>query len=278
MTTFAPAALFALFLWWFSTGVLLYVDHLPRTTYSRSLLTTTLLAVLASAGVYLSSAQDTLLNAYLAFVCALMIWAWHELTFLMGIVTGPRKTPCPRDATGWRRFWYATATVIHHELALAATALVLVAATWDAPNQVGTQTFLALWVMRLSAKFNVFLGVRNLTTEFVPIHMTYMLSYFRQAKFNPLMPISLGLGAVAVTWLLTGAFSPAATPFSSAAIGLVATTVALGVVEHVFLAIPVPDAVLWRWAQDSAQVTQKDFPASDGDPTSAPPAPAHTRA
>ena len=47
----------------------------------------------------------------------------------------------------------------------------MVALTWGGANQVGTWTFLVLWVMRLSAKLNVFLGVPNLT-ERVPARRT----------------------------------------------------------------------------------------------------------
>ncbi len=248
MTTFAPAALFALFLWWFSTGVLLYVDHLPRRTFPRSLLVATVLALGSIYGLYVSSLATSLPAAYAAFVCAIMVWAWHEMTFLMGWVTGPRKQPCPPDATGWRRFWYATAIVLHHELALAGTVAFVVALTWDAPNQVGTGTFLVLWVMRLSAKLNIFLGVSNLTTSFVPDHLQYMLSYFRRAPLNPLMPISVVLGSIGVVWMTSRGLSSVVAPFDSAAVGLVATTLALAVLEHVFLVLPVRDAALWRWA------------------------------
>ncbi|MEM7676897.1 MAG: putative photosynthetic complex assembly protein PuhE, partial [Myxococcota bacterium] len=155
---------------------------------------------------------------------------------------------CPPEAKGWKRFVYATAIVIHHELALAATAVLAVAMTWDAPNQAGTATFLVLWIMRLSAKFNVFLGVQNLTTEFIPGHLAYMLSYFRRAPMNPLMPISVLAGAAGVTWLVTQAFAADVMPFRVTAITLVATTLTLAVVEHILLVVPVPDAVLWRWA------------------------------
>ena len=250
--TFAPAALFTLFTWWFSTGVLLYLDHLPKRTFARSLAITTVLSVAAGYGLYTCSHSATVASAYASFLCALMIWAWHELSFLMGWVTGPRKTPCPPDAKGWQRFRYATAIVLHHEIALAVTAAAIVALTWKAPNQVGTATFLVLWVMRLSAKFNVFLGVHNLTTDFVPAHLGYMLSYFRRARINPLMPISVALGAAGVVWLTTRGLSEPVSMFGVAASGLVATTLALAVLEHVFLVLPVPDAALWRWARPHA--------------------------
>ena len=248
MNQFAPAALCALFLWWFSTGVLLYVDHLPKKTFRRSLAVASVLALVGLYSLVVSSHDASVGQAYLAFVSALAVWAWHELTFLMGLLTGPRKVPCPPDARGWRRFQYATATVIHHELALAVTAALLVALTWGAPNQVGTATFFVLWVMRLSAKFNVFLGVHNLTTEFIPSHLAYMKTYFRRARLNPLMPLSVVAGTAGVVWLIVAAMGPTATDYTWVAAGLVATTLALAVIEHVFLVLPVPDAMLWRWA------------------------------
>ena len=248
MVDFAPAALFALFIWWFSTGVLLYVDHLPRRTFGMTIGISSGLGLLAICGLHHWSQTASPLNAYLTFLCALAIWAWHELTFLLGMVTGPRKLPCPPDATGWRRFNYAAQIVIHHELALAATLVLIAALTMDAPNQVGTATFVVLWIMRLSAKFNLFLGVHNLTKEFIPDHLTYMLSYFRQSRLNPLMPVSVTLGTAGVVWLIGLAFSTSNSPFQEAALGLIATTLALAVLEHVFLVLPIPDGLLWRWA------------------------------
>jgi len=209
------------------------------------------LAIIAIGGLFYTSRQTSVGSAYLGFICALVMWAWHELTFLMGLVTGPRKKPCPPETTGWRRFVYATAIVIHHELALAATAIAVLILTWDAPNQTGTATFMVLWIMRISAKFNVFLGVQNLTTDFIPEHLGYMLSYFKRAPMNPLMPISVLAGSVGVVWLTVQAFEADTLPFRVTAIMLVATTLALAVIEHVFLVVPVPDALLWRWAHSN---------------------------
>ena len=128
---------------------------------------------------------------------------------------------------------------------MAATAGLIFVITVDAPNQVGMATFLVLWVMRLSAKLNVFLGVQNLSVEFIPAHLTYMLSYFRRARLNPLMPISVAAGTAGVVWIIAVGLTSA---FDAAATGLVATILALAVLEHLFLVLPVPDAVLWRWA------------------------------
>jgi len=238
MATVLPA-LFVVASWWASTLAVLVVDGLPRATSRYSLAAATVLALGGGYGLYATARVDSPAAAYGAFACALAVWAWHELTFLLGVVTGPRKEPCPTDARGWRRFAYATLAIIHHELALAATTVAVALLTAGAPNQVGRDAFLVLWVMRLSAKLNVFLGVRNLATDFIPAHLRYLVTYFRQSRLNPLMPLSLVGGAAAAVWLASrGALAHT----------LTATLLGLAVVEHLFLALPLPDAALWRWA------------------------------
>lgn len=248
MSDRALAALFVLGLWWLSTGVVLKLVWLARSTYRWSVSSLSALALLALYGLAASSRYASVGAAYLAFGCALTVWGWHELTFLLGLITGPRKAPCPPGAAGWRRFGYATATLIYHEIALALTLAAAVALTRGGPNQVGTQTFFVLWIMRLSAKFNVFLGVRNLTERFVPEHLRYLLSYFRRARLNPLMPASLACGGAAAALLAGAALAPDATPAVAVGRTLVATILGLAVLEHIFLTLPLPDAVLWHWA------------------------------
>jgi putative photosynthetic complex assembly protein 2 len=242
------AALFVLALWWASTGAILWVDGLPKWTFRFSISAVSALALAGLWGLWWSSHIESRWAAYLAFSCALAVWAWHELMFLLGIITGPRKDPCPPGARGWQRFRYATAAIIHHELALALTLLTIAALAWGAPNQVGTWTFLVLWIMRLSAKLNVFLGVRNLAEEFIPEHLRYLLSYFRKARLNPLMPVSLLLAGAVFVHLVGQVAAADATSFVLVGRTLVATILGLALLEHLFLTLPVPDSLLWRWA------------------------------
>jgi putative photosynthetic complex assembly protein 2 len=248
MSTLALAIGSVVVVWWLSTGLVLGLVWLPSETHRWSVAVASVLAVVGFYGAFESSLVRTVGAAYLGFGCALAIWAWHELTFLLGMIAGPRKTPCPPEVLGWQRFRYATATVIHHELALAATVLALLAITWNAPNQVATGTFLVLWIMRLSAKLNVFVGVRNLSQDFVPPHLRYLTSYFRRARPGLLMLVSV-LGAGAALWpLAAGALSTEASDVSRVGHALVATMLALAILEHLFLALPISDAWLWRWA------------------------------
>ena len=248
LAAIASPLLFAAFIWWFSTGAILWLDRRPRETFGWSLAAATIIAFGAILALVFTADVESTASAYIAFSAAIAIWGWHEMSFLMGFVTGPRRQPLPAGATGWRRFSLATATIIHHELALALTAVALVGLTWGQPNQIGTITFLVLWALRLSAKFNLFLGAPYRAEEMLPPHLTHLKSYFRNRRMNALFPLSIASG-VGLAWMLGAlAFATDATTFTQTGFSLVLALTVLGVIEHVFLFVPPPNAVLWGWA------------------------------
>ncbi|MFZ5558082.1 MAG: putative photosynthetic complex assembly protein PuhE [Pseudomonadota bacterium] len=253
MTEHALPALFVLLLWWFSTGAILLMDGLPRRTFRWSMLGASAVAGAAIYGLAAGSAAPTVAGAYAAFTCSLLVWGWHEVSFLLGYITGPRKEPCPEGCAGWRHFRHAAGTVMHHELAIAATAFALVALTWGEPNQVGTWTFMVLWWMRLSAKLNVYLGVPNLTEEFLPDHLDYLKSFFNRKPMNLLFPVSVTAATVVAALLVQAAFAPGTGDFEAVGLTLLATLLALAILEHWFLVLPVPDAALWSWGLRSRE-------------------------
>lgn len=238
-----PAAI-ALIVWWFSTGIIIFLDLLPRRTHRVSMIGMSVVTVGAFVALAISSASTSVLSIYLAFGCGVVIWGWHEMSFFMGFVTGPRRHACSRDCGGWRHFLHGVQACLWHELAIKATAVIVLLATAGGPNQVGVWTFMILWAMRQSAKLNVFLGVRNLNEEFLPAHLRYIASFMRRRRMNWLMPFSLAGGSWASYALVAAA---ANAPTHEAATGLVclATMTILGVIEHAFLVIPLPFAALW---------------------------------
>lgn len=237
---------FAVFAWWFSTGLILLLDNLPVTTFRWSLLISTALGLAALAGIAHTADQTTPTGAFCAFTCALLVWGWHELSFLTGWITGPRKTPTPADSSEGRRFVHAVQAILWHELGIIAVGLTLVGITWQAPNQVGTWTFLVLWTMRTSAKLNLFLGVRNLSEEFLPSHLKYLASFFRRRPMNLLFPVSV-TASTALAGLMVGA-AIGAPPTQMIGLLLVATMLGLAILEHWLLVLPLPATALWRWA------------------------------
>jgi putative photosynthetic complex assembly protein 2 len=248
----ALAVAFTVFVWWFSTGAILYLDGLPRRTFKWTMTGATVLLGLALAGLSASSAVTTVAGAYCAFACAVLVWGWQEVAFLLGYVTGPRRTPCPAGSEGWQRAGHALQTILHHEFALFALALAVLTVTWDRPNQTGWWTFVILWAMRQSAKLNVFLGVRNLNEDFLPEHLAYLQTYFARKPMNNLWPISVGAGSLLALPLWQGALAPIAdNGFDTASFALLATLLSLALLEHLLLVLPLPAAVMWKWGMRS---------------------------
>ncbi len=241
-----PAA-YCLFVWWFSTGLIVLLNNLPPRTFGWSFSAFSILAGISLYRLAASSHDTTLAGAYAAFTYGVLVWGWHEMAFFMGFLTGTRTTACSAGAQGWRRFRQAVEACIHHELAILATGVGVLWACWGTPNQVGLWTFMVLWGMRLSAKLNVYLGVLNLGEAFLPAHLTYLLSFMSRRRMNWLMPVSLGGGMLVTAWLVHLARQAGLSPVAFASLVFLITMLALAVLEHALLVLPLPFTALWSW-------------------------------
>jgi putative photosynthetic complex assembly protein 2 len=245
--------LFALFVWWFSTGAILYLDGLPRRTHRWTMAGASALALLALYALHATAMDTGVAAAYAAFTAAILVWGWVEVAFLLGWVTGPRTSACPPGARGWRRAAFAFEAILWHEFALLGGALLIALATWEADNHLGLWAYLLLWLARLSTKLNLFLGVRNLGGELLPDHLRYLQSYFLHRPMNVLFPLSMALG-VAATVLLWQAAHGAPAAGDAVALSLLATLATLAVLEHLFLVLPINVNALWEWSLWSRRV------------------------
>ncbi len=249
--------LFTLFLWWFSTGAILYLDGLPRRTFRWSVAGASVVLIAALFALY-KTANDTSISAvYCAFACALLVWGWVEITFLMGFITGTRTTNCPPGSSGWPRAWYAFQTILYHEIALLVGALLIASLTWDAPNQLGILTFAILWISRQSTKLNLFLGVRNLSEEFLPDHLRYLQTYFTRRSMNPLFPFSVTAGTIAAVMLWKAALVSDVVVGEAISLTFMATLLTLAMLEHWFLILPINFGALWEWSMGSRRKSMK---------------------
>lgn len=239
--------LITMFTWWFTTGAILYLDGLDRATYKWTMGAFTLLLAAALWGAHAIGWTMGETGAYAGFFLGIAAWAWQEMSFLTGYVTGPRKSHCPANVTPAGRFTAAVSTILWHELAILAVGVLLAWATWDMPNKTALWTYCILWAMRTSAKLNLFLGARNLSEEFLPDHMRYLASYFRKANINMLFPFSVTLSSMVVVVLGEAAFAATATPFQHTSYIILATLLALAILEHWLMMLPIPAEKLWDW-------------------------------
>jgi putative photosynthetic complex assembly protein 2 len=246
---------FALLVWWFTTGAILFLDRLPRATFRWSLLGATAVLLLSMGFLYSSAADADAKNAYIGFSSAIGIWGWLEMTFLMGLITGPRRHACIERCSGWRHFVHATQAIIYNEIATALTVAGAFLATRNAPNRMAFWTLLILWAMRVSAKLNLFLGVPNLGEQFLPEHLKYLKSFFRRRAINFLFPFSVTL-ATLVTASAVQRFAHARTAFEATSLSLTIALLGLGLLEHWFMVLPLPSERLWSWAIPSQRTAR----------------------
>ena len=247
MPSCAGPVAYALFVWWFSTGLIIWLDNLHPRTFRWSMPAGTVLFGVSLWQLAATGADGSVWGAYAAFTWAVLAWGWQEMGFFMGYVTGPRREGSPEGVTEWQRFKHGVSACLWHELAIIATGVAIVWSTWGAVNQVGAWTFLVLWGMRQSAKLNFFLGVLNLGEEFIPAHLSYLRSYLRRRPMNALFPFSVTIGTALIAVLWQSAAAPGLDDAARAGLTFVITMLVLAVIEHWVLILPIPFAKLWSW-------------------------------
>ena len=247
------AALAALFLWWFATGILLWRVHAADKggpdQHAWSVILSLPLFAAGALGVHATLADPSAQGVWFAFLSALALWGWIELAFLSGIVTGPNTRPCPAGLDPSARFWAAFRTVAWHEFLLAGVLLVLAIAALGAENSFALWTFLVLFAARVSAKLNLYLGVPRINTDFLPRPLAHLSSYFRQGPVSGFFPLSVTLLALAVGCFLERLWRAhqAADPGAIIGFTLLSMLTALALLEHWFMVWRVRDDKLWRW-------------------------------
>jgi putative photosynthetic complex assembly protein 2 len=235
MTTLAAIALVTV-LWGVSTAVIFYLDSLPIRTFGKSMAAATLLLVGCAVVIWILRDATSTSAIIASFTASLLAWGWTEMALYMGYVTGPRKTRCAHGCSGAKHFGHAISANLWHEL----TVIGFAALIYLSGNVTALWCFMLLWLMHLSARLNVFLGVRNVSEEFVPEHMDILKGFLRRRSMNPLFPFScVALVALAV-WLIV---QP-----QDLSITMAATLVVIGLLEHALLMLPLPVERLWHWS------------------------------
>lgn len=262
-----PAALiFALLSWWLGTGVILWLVRCKASSFRWSLGCATALLLVGLWGSAQSMKTSGSWSAYIAFGSVILMWSWHELAFLTGWLAGPRKQVLQPGATGVRRLVQSVQAIAYHELALLINFALLWILQTGQPNHVALCTFALLWCMRLSAKLNLFLGVPQTGAQYLPPHLRYLGSYFKAGPVTRFFFLTLALSALTLGWLVWEVRAGAVAATTGWV--LLATLLALAIVEHVLMAFPMSIERLWGWAMGQ-RVSSVPLGQSAGVPLSA---------
>lgn len=234
-------------LWFVGTGLVAILNHRLRQSFGRALVIAGVCAIGGLTLLALTSQSTAVWATYVSFVGGLMIWSWHEISFLTGAVAGSHRDPCPEGATGWKRFSYAAMALIHHEIALAMTAGLLLSLAAATANPTGAYAFALLLIFRLSSKLNIYRGVPNMSDELLPDHLEYLKSYFGPKRLRPMLVVTI-IMIIALAGYFAHAALTATSANEMAQAALLCCLCLLAALEHFFLAIPFKDSALWQWA------------------------------
>lgn len=250
-------ALFTIFLWWFTTGLVMIVYGRSRRFIRLFFAGMTLAAAGALWSVWLTRSSTTTAAVYTALLCGVVLWGWQVASYYLDFVTGRQHAQARLPQTVGQRFWAALDTSVYHELAIIAVFVVLLIGVWDSGNRWALYIYTALWLMHSSAKLNVFFGVRNFRIDFLPPHLHHLKALVGKSDSNWLLLFTVTVAPSVALVLYYRGITPGATADVTVGSVVLATMILLGVLEHVLLVLPVPQ-VIWGWGlralDDSAEL------------------------
>ena len=245
---FWPALATAVSSWWLLTGLALLLAHQSGQRARTGFILVSVLALAALLLVPFNASLNTPMAAAIGFILGLIIWCWLEISYLLGYVNGPNHQPCPPQFTIWDRFKGAVSTTIYHEACVVGAVACLALISVTEPNPTAFYTVTVLWLMRWSAKLNLFFGVRAFNERWLPDHLNYLVSYLRTERLSAFLPISTAIGFF-VTYLIFKSAANVPDLTQQLSLYLVGSLMLLASIEHLFLMFPVNEAALWRWAR-----------------------------
>lgn len=243
---FFQPVLFAIFLWWFLTGIVFTLFNRPRAITLVGFGLITFVMGAAVGGIWLTRAESGPLSIYISLACGMVIWGWQTASYYLGFITGPTPHVDQEAHTTTDRFWAALKMSLWHEVTIIGFALMLTVITWSQPNRWGLWIYLAVWIMHSLAKLNIFFGVRNFRIELMPDHMQPLTTLLKADEENRLLPLSVMLGVSFALMLIYHGIAPSTPTGSHIGFLVVGTTVGLGALEILLLMMPI-SAILWGW-------------------------------
>ncbi|MEM6847901.1 MAG: DUF3623 family protein [Pseudomonadota bacterium] len=239
------ALLFALTLWWGATQALLWGARLAPAWVLN--LVALGCALIALGGAHHTASMTGTVAAYAGISAGLCLWAAVEMVFLTGAVLGFHR-PARLDTLA-ERATSAFCAIAFHEAVLLVALASLALLQWGSLNPAALSVFALLYIMRASAKLNLFLGVRNLCIEFLPPRVRHLAHHFRRAPterpINPLFPFSVIGGSLATAFLLRQGLDPEAGVTLATTSLVCAVLAALGTLEHWLMVTPLSPQALW---------------------------------
>lgn len=253
MSTWLITIALALSVWWLGTGVVLYLHQTLSRNHEFTRNSLIGVATLCLVALVTTQHGTNAASIVASFIAAVTLWGVVELSYYLGYVTGVHTRPCPPDIAGVDRFRLALGTSVWHELMVLTLGVALTVLLFSSSNPTGLLTFLVLWLMRWSAKLNLFLGVPHFQPDWFPVQFHYLKSYLKRSPVSWFFPLSIGAALLVMGhWIQLSISSTGANVLTHS---LPAALLALAIVEHGLMAVPVSESRLWNTTFNTRKTT-----------------------
>ncbi|MFK7861246.1 MAG: putative photosynthetic complex assembly protein PuhE [Granulosicoccus sp.] len=230
--------------WWLGTGLVLYLQQTIARVRTPLIVTLIGVSLVSLVCMVVSAAGSQPWQSYLGFVAAICLWGCIELSYYTGLIGGVHKRECPDNCAIGKRFRLALGASIWHEISVLFAGGVVMTLLLNAENPVALYCFLVLWLMRWSAKLNLFFGVPNFNTDWFPRRLSYAHSYIRRAPVTLFFPISVLSSSLIAFDLVSRSM---ASEYNQALMTILpGVLLSLAILEHLFMALPIADSELWN--------------------------------
>ncbi|MDB3936330.1 putative photosynthetic complex assembly protein PuhE, partial [Granulosicoccus sp.] len=256
--SFVAPILFVIITWWVGTGVVLYLQQRISRVRTGLIVTLAMVSVASLFALLHGSSGTEAWQSYLGFMAAISLWGCIELTYYTGLIGGVHKRSCPDNCNTGKRFRLALGASIWHEVSVLFAGALVLTLLYDASNTAGLYSFMVLWLMRWSAKLNLFFGMPNFNTDWFPKRLAYAHSYIRRSPVTWFFPLSMLIASFVAANLLSAAL--AHPPEHSLMMILPGMLILLAILEHVFMALPIADSKMWNkiFTRDDADAQPAD--------------------
>jgi putative photosynthetic complex assembly protein 2 len=228
--------------WWISTGLIFALQR-NAVTRGVAFLVFSLLALAALVVIRRTRNDRSPRSVAGAFLAGGALWAWLTNALFSGWLVGPAGVRATASGPSLSLAVEAIHATLYSELAGVGLLLLTAWLVRGAANRMSLAAMTALWGGQQLAKLNIFVGVPNPGSRFLPDRLRFLADFFGPDQPSLLLAGSVaGLAVVAIR--LGRRAGTAADPAERFGYGVLASLLALAAVEHLVLGVRT-DLPLW---------------------------------
>jgi putative photosynthetic complex assembly protein 2 len=201
------AVIFAIVLWWVSTGAIIVMYRKDAWTYDATVGAYSVVAAMSMVFLVLLRQNTELWAVYASFSAGTLVWGWNLACYYTGFITGPKEPQNDGNLTDAERFRHAMIRSAYHE----GLSVLLVACSaglaWGAANIAGFGCIILFYTLHMLAKLSIYFGVANFTGTWLPAHLQYITAYFGPMRFHWFSLGGIGAGVVGSIWSVMGVYT-----------------------------------------------------------------------